>query len=365
MDSAALEGTADLVLAFGATSLLKDARTFSELRSRYGSATIVSCSTAGEICGTSVCDDSLIATAVRFASSRVRGVQLRFEEAGDSYAAGQRLASEIEADGLVHVLILSDGLRVNGSQLVQGLSDHLPPEVTVSGGLAGDGERFETTLVGLDSEPEAGGIVALGLYGERLRLGFGSLGGWDPFGPEREVTRSRNNVLYELDGASALSLYKRYLGEHAGGLPASALLFPLSLRTRDGATEVVRTVLSVDEESQSMTFAGDVPEGSVVRFMKANFDRLIDGAEGSARATYTGLGTATPELAILVSCVGRKLILKQRTEEELEAVRDVLGEETVLTGFYSYGEISPFTPTARCELHNQTMTITAISEEAG
>ena len=111
-----------------------------------------------------------------------------------------------------------------------------------------------------------------------------------------------------------------------------------------------------------MTFAGDVPEGSYARLMKANFDRLIDGAGGAATTSYQAIGSATPDLAVLISCVGRKLVLNQRIEEEVEAVRDILGERTVLTGFYSYGEISPFTPGAKCELHNQTMTITTFLE---
>src|SRR5207253_2722683 len=138
-------------------------------------------------------------------------------------------------------------------------------------------------------------------------------------------------------------------------LPATGLLFPLSIRSRSGETAVVRTILSVDEDAQSMTFAGDVPEGAYARLMKANFDRLIDGANGAARTSSLALGDVPTELAILISCVGRKLVLKQRIEEEVEAVRDVLGAGAALAGFYSYGEISPFTPGARCELHNQTM----------
>jgi hypothetical protein len=195
-----------------------------------------------------------------------------------------------------------------------------------------------------------------------LKAGCASLGGWDPFGPERLITRSRGNVLYELDGHSALDLYENYLGEHAEGLPATGLLFPLSLRTGEDSTGVVRTILSVDRQERSLTFAGDVPEGLYGRLMKANFDRLIDGAIGAARATSEGLAGGTAKLAVLISCVGRKLILKQRIEEEVEGVRDVLGEGCTLAGFYSYGEISPFTPGAKCELHNQTMTITAFSE---
>jgi hypothetical protein len=233
----------------------------------------------------------------------------------------------------------------------------------VTGGLAGDGARFQQTLVLWDDEPQQGVIAALGLYGDRLKIGYGSLGGWDSFGSERLITRSKGNILYELDGKSALQLYKNYLGDHAQGLPATALLFPLSLRVQENSEPVVRTILSINEDEQSMTFAGDLPEGGYARFMKANFDRLIDGATDAAKTSYEAIGSTSPDLAILISCVGRKLVLKQRVEEEVESVRDVLGERTALTGFYSYGEISPFTPGARCELHNQTMTITTFSEK--
>jgi hypothetical protein len=60
--------------------------------------------------------------------------------------------------------------------------------------------------------------------------------------------------------------------------------------------------------------------------------------------------------------VGRRLVLRQRIEEEVEAVREVLGGAPVMTGFYSYGEISPLNPSARCALHNQTMTVTTLTE---
>jgi len=227
--------------------------------------------------------------------------------------------------------------------------------------LTGDGPRFERTYVCLDGPSEAHNVVAVGFYGAELRVGIGSMGGWDPFGPERRVTRSEGNVLYELDGQPALALYEKYLGEHAAALPASGLLFPLAVRAEGEASAVVRTILAVDRTRGSLTFAGDVPQGHFARLMHANFDRLVDGAAGAARCSMT-LGAEPAELAILISCVGRKLVLQQRVEEEVESVRGILGADAVMTGFYSYGEISPFTPEARCELHNQTMTITALSE---
>jgi hypothetical protein len=354
---------AQLVLLFGATAILKEQKLIEQIKNTYPGAHVLGCSTSGEIAGTQVSDDSLVATAVYFEHTRLEGGHIRLGQVRGSFQAGESLARSLDPMGLVHVLVISDGLTVNGSDLVRGLMKYLPDWVTVTGGLAGDGDRFEETLVFWDSAPEKGTIAVLGFYGNRLKVGYGSLGGWDSFGPERLITRSRGNVLYELDGKSALELYKKYLGEHAKGLPATGLLFPLSLRTRAGETGVVRTILGVNEEEHSMTFAGDVPEGSYARLMKANFDRLIDGANGAAKTSYQAIGSTSPDLAILISCVGRKLVLKQRVEEEVEGVRDIMGDHTILTGFYSYGEIAPFAPGANCELHNQTMTITTFLEE--
>lgn len=334
-----------------------------QIMDAYPGAHCAGCSTAGEICGTEVSDDSLVVTAIHFEHTSIRGGKIRLREVRDSYHAGISLAGMLAPEGLRHVLVLSDGLSVNGSDLVRGMTEHLPEGVTVTGGLAGDGAVFSETLVLWDDMPEEGTVVALGFYGHRLRIGFGSRGGWDPFGPERLITRSRGNVLHELDGRSALELYKKYLGEHARGLPSTGLLFPLSLRFQADDTPVVRTILSVNEADQTMTFAGDVPQGAYARLMKANFDRLIDGAVGAAKTGFTAIGSVSPQLAVLISCVGRKLVLKQRVEEEVEGVSAVLGSSAVVTGFYSYGEIAPFMPDAKCELHNQTMTVTTFFEE--
>jgi hypothetical protein len=355
---------AQLVLVFGTTALMKGVRLAGEIRTTYPNAYICGCSTAGEIAGSHVLDDSVTVTAVKFDGTSIRAADVTVTDPSESFAAGQRLASAVPGEGLVHAFVLSDGLSVNGSELVSGIVSRLPKGVTVTGGLSGDGARFAETYVTAGGVTGRNRIALVGFYGDRLKVGFGSMGGWDPFGPERRVTRSKHNVLYELDGRSALDLYKEYLGPHAAGLPASGLLFPLAIRSEGSEERVVRTILGVDEKEESMTFAGDVPEGSLARLMRANFDRLVDGANGAARASQQrigGTGSQT-ELAILISCVGRKLVLKQRIEEEVEAVVDVVGQDAVTTGFYSYGEISPFTPEARCALHNQTMTITTFSE---
>lgn len=351
-----------LVFVFGSRGAVGNPTHLKELQNAYPNAQLFGCSTAGEIAGTNVQDDTIVATALEFQTTRFEIAQTHCDSPEGSRNAGAALAEQLPTEGLVHVLVLSDGQRVNGSELVAGLQSALPQNVQITGGLAGDGARFEHTLVVVGDNAEEGRIAIVGLYGDRLKVGYGSLGGWDPFGPRRRITRSHGNVLYELDGQPALALYKRYLGEHANGLPATGLLFPLSLQTPDGRHEFTRTILGVNEADQSLTFAGDVPEGHVARLMKANFDRLVDGAQGAAELSVSIVDGAKPDLALLISCVGRKLVLKQRTEDELEAVRDVLGPQPVMTGFYSYGEVCPAAPNANCELHNQTMTITTLSE---
>ena len=352
---------ADLVLVFGARTILAQENRFFEIRSRYPNAQIVLSSTSGEIMDDLVFDESLSITAIDFEKTELKAISIDVNNVNESFDSGVKLAEMLNAEDLCHVFVLSDGLNVNGSEIVKGINSVLPDSVSCTGGLAGDAASFNSTLVGLNTAPQEKSIVAIGFYGENLQVGFGSVGGWDNFGAERLVTRSKGNVLYELDGQSALELYKMYLGEKAAELPGSALLFPLGMKFGDDFETIVRTVLAVDEANGSMTFAGDIPEGCYVRLMKANFDKLIDGARLAAENSLADTSSEN-RLAVLISCVGRKLILGQRVDEEVEVVKRVMGDHTVITGFYSYGEISPVDDSRKCELHNQTMTITTFSE---
>ncbi len=332
------------------------------LSSEYPASIVFGCSTSGEIMGNKVTDNSISLTAISLDHTEVRLEEVSLTEVKeDSREAGKLLCKRLAEDDLKHILVLSDGLKVNGAELVAGFHEVVSENVSITGGLAGDGPDFKKTFIISNGKLVDGVIAGLAFYGDKLKVGFGSQGGWDSFGAERLVTKSDKNILYELDGEPALKLYKTYLGEKAQDLPGSGLLFPLSLRTDASTEPVVRTILAVDEENQSMTFAGNLPEGAYVRLMKANIDRLIDGAEGSAKISEEIIDTKS-QLAILVSCVGRRLVLKQLVEEEVEVVNEILGDQVVTTGFYSYGEIAPFNKFSPCSLHNQTMTITTLAE---
>lgn len=351
-----------LVIGFGEKTILSDNKSYDLLKDLFPNATIALCSTAGEIYNSEVLDDSLSVTAIEFDQTDIQSSTVNIDAYSSSFEAGVELIKKISKDNLKYVFVLSDGGKVNGSELVRGIESIIHHSVPVTGGLAGDGANFKSTLVGLNETPKAGNILAVGLYGDSIKIGHGSMGGWEMFGLEKKITKSKSNELFEIDNQCALDVYKQYLGNYADELPSSALLFPLSIKLDNDSESVVRTILSINNDTKSMVFAGDVPEGSKVRFMKANFDKLVDAASDAAENSLIGIKSQQPKLAILISCVGRKIILSKRVDEEVDAVVDVLGKEVVTTGFYSYGEISPLNINGKCELHNQTMTITTFDE---
>jgi hypothetical protein len=354
---------AQLVLVFGNKELLKEQVHINFLKKEYPVAQIIGCSTSGEIYQEEVFNQNIVCTAVWFENTTIEIAEEHINTMEDSFIVGEKLAAKLDKDKLVHVMILSEGLNINGSELTKGLNNRFNNKISTTGGLAGDQDNFNETVIVHNQAGVSNLVLAIGFYGEQLQVGYGSMGGWDSFGVDREVTKSIGNTLYELDGQPALELYKKFLGDHAAGLPASALLFPLSLIIKNTETALVRTILSVNETDGSMIFAGDIPQGEYVRLMKANNNRLIDGANDAAEMSVISMKNSNPDLAILISCVGRKLVLKQRVEEELEIVREVVGNNTTMTGFYSYGEICPLKPfDQHCELHNQTMTITICKE---
>jgi hypothetical protein len=330
----------------------------------------VGCSTAGEISDQGVSDNSIVITAIRFEHPTFRLASTTLADMADSRSAGERLATQLASPELRHVLVLGQGAGINGSALVQGMAAVLGTHVGVTGGLAGDGGRFTGARVWGAQGISDTALVALGLDGPDWDITHGSMGGWQRFGPVRTVTRSEGNVLYTLDGEPALDIYKRYLGDYAAQLPASGLLFPWSVLGSDhGAEGLTRTLLGINEADGSLVMAGDIPQGAELQLMHASVDALVDAAEAVAQATALQRmplpddpAADADTLALLVSCVGRKLVMGARVDEEVEAVAQVLGHRATLTGFYSNGEIGPHVASGACKLHNQTMTITVLRE---
>ena len=358
---------AQLVVYFGARETLADATRFAELKAMFPVGHLIGCSTGGQISGDDVSDNEIAAVAMHFDATQLRLACEPVAAPHASRSAGEAIGRKLKADDLAGIFILSDGLNVNGSELVAGIAQVVGVKVPLTGGLAGDGALFAETLVGADCAPRSHTVAAIGFYGNAVRIGHGSAGGWDVFGPHRHITKSTGNVLFELDGEPALDLYERYLGEgESKGLPGSALLFPLQIHDPKNNDEVVRTVLAIDRGARSMTFAGDVPQGWVAQLMRGNFDHLAQGAATAARGAQTMIGEhgGNNGVALMVSCIGRRLLMGQSIADEIEVAGKELGPRLARIGFYSYGEISPHVSSGACGLHNQTMTVTTITEAA-
>ncbi|MBP6414497.1 MAG: FIST C-terminal domain-containing protein [Bacteroidia bacterium] len=353
---------AQLVLVFGQRTLLEKTLPYQGLQSSFPNAQIVICSSSGQISNNCNVESDIIATAISFDKSSIKATEIDILSNNNIHDLGEKIKHDLLTSDLKLILILSEGSYINGTELINELINQTNGLVPIFGGLAGDEYSFKKTIVGLNADATSGKIVAVGFYGNHIHFGYGSEGGWGDFGPEREVTQSDKNVLYKVGDRFALDLYKEYLGKYAEELPGSSLYFPLSMKENPDSAPVVRTILSIDEEKKSMTFAGNIPEGSYVRLMKGNVDKLIDASSNAAIKT-TNEQSQIPQLALLVSCVGRRIVLGERVSEELEVVKEIFGKDTILCGFYSYGEISPTLKNVACELHNQTMTIATIFEE--
>jgi hypothetical protein len=351
-----------LVLVFGGRFELEKKEVIEDIRKEFPYENLVFGSTSGEIIGAHVFDTSIVVTAIEFEKSSfiVKTANI-FDFDKNAKLLGEKLIQELPKAHLKHVFVLSEGSFVNGSALIEGIETSFKDKISLTGGMCGDGSRFEKTVASYKENPKEGEVIIIGFYGDSLEISFASFGGWSPFGPERIITKSDGNVLFEIDDLPALDLYSKYLGDKASELPQASLLFPLNVTPNGKSKPVVRTILSINKENNSMVLAGDVPEGSKVQLMMASVDAIAQGAYEAAKLAMENR-VNQPQLALLVSCIGRKLVMDQRVEEEIEEVINVIGKQTSLTGFYSYGEIAPFHGEMACKLHNQTMTLTLISE---
>ncbi len=347
---------AHLLLVFGEHAHFHTPQCFEELRTRFPKARIAGCSSSGNLLGADITDGDVLATAVRFEHASVRLIGAQIQAGEDVSARARELALQLKAPDLRHVLTLCDGLNVNATQLAEGLN---AAGVGVTGGLAGDADRFQATWVMADGPAHQNQVVLVGLYGDvKVKNVFCT--GWTEFGAERVVTRSQGKTVYEIDGQPALGLYKKYLGDLASSLPASGMRFPLSITTKPSGHVLTRTLLAVDEKSQSLTFAGEVPQGSSCRLMRTNLDHLIESVDVASREVVPS--QPGPALCVVFTCLGRRIVLGQMVDEELEAAQRRIGDQVVMTGFYSYGEIGPLGKAEVCDLHNQTMCMTTLQE---
>jgi hypothetical protein len=358
---------AGLVLVFASRSTLIGSTIVGRVRHAFAGAVICGCSTGGQIAGYELLDEDAVVMALRFDHSQVRLALEDLSGPGSSRACGEALGSALSRPDLAGVLVFADGLCVNGNELVEGLATTIGEDVVIAGGMAADGEAFASTVIVADGTVASGLAAAIGFYGPAFRMHTGIGSGWQVFGPRRRVTRADGNRVYELDGEPILDLYRRYLDdEDFAGLPRAGLLFPLQISSGEAPEQTaIRAVLGIDRDERAMIFGGDIPVGSIAQLMRRTSDRLVDGAAEAATRALDGspIVDLSATAAILVSRIGRRLPMESRIEAEIASVDDVLAE-IPRTGIYSLGEISPFRGTRRPGLHDETMTVITLAEEA-
>lgn len=358
---------AQLVLYFGAPGFEGYEALYKHLEATYPQAAIAGCTGGGAIQGDEICDDAVVVSAVQFKTTKVRLAERSLIERHTCFSTGVSLAQELNADDLKAILVFSEGLNTNGVDLTDGLIEILPKTVVVAGGLSSDGGNLMDSRISNHGKLISNGVVAIGFYGADFVAASAAVGGWSPFGPVRAITKATDNVLFELDGKPALDLYETYLGDEAKNLPASALIFPLGIINPElPEAEPVRSVIDINRQQRSLTLTIPISVGHNARLMRATNGDLTDGAENAALFSlqqFLEKGYKSDSfLSVLISCIGRRIMMGQDTISEVEAAADILGPAAQTIGFYSHGEIGKHPTMDHSSFHNQTMSVTLFAE---
>lgn len=354
-----------LVLVFSEVDHRLYNAAIASLLAKYPNSVITGCSAVASIFNQHVMENALVVGIIRFQSTRLAFARAELNSKDDSWQAGQTLAQSLQAPDLKGVLLLTDGLNTQGTDLIRGMASRIDPhEVKIVGGLASDPLKFVSTWVLIDGVPATHMAVGVGFYGDNLVFASNTKDGFKPFGPERVITRAVDRILYEIDHRPALQLYKEYIGaEHVQRLPLSALNFPLSIWHKEKQHYAIRVPVAVDEASSSLHFIADIPDGCNAQLMYGSMDNLLDGVEDAAQTLRRDLPADTPILALAISCAVHKLVMGDDTSQELETVLDILPPGTRQVGFYTFGELAPTGQDGNCSHHNATMTLTVLYEK--
>jgi hypothetical protein len=332
------------------------------VQAAIGPRPLIGCTTDGEIA----------AAGFSTGSAVIGGIvsdQLEFEIASvsaigaNSREQGRRLGARF-SDSVRYIQLFSDGITGDGSALLRGLQSALTAETPIAGGTSGDGGKFIQTWQFVGDQILSDAAVAIGFCGE-FRLGTGVESGWTPIGLPKKVTRAQGNILYELNGESALKVYERYLGRHAKNLPAVGVEYPLGLidptQGTEGCPMLLRATMSVDRDAGAIRFAGEIPEGTMVYLTCGDHGSILDATQKATRRAMAELGDTTPPaMVFFYSCMARKMLLGLRTPEELEGLKSQLPPEVPILGFYTYGEYCRPMQGLPSVLHNETATISVI-----
>lgn len=327
-----------------------------------GTGNIVGCTGDGEMSGDGYSTGSAILAGI--ATDQIDFTVAYAENLSQNCElAGKQLAAKL-APTVQYVHLFSDGITGNGCGILRGIFSVLREDLPIAGGTAGDNGKFERTWQFAGRKVLTDAAVAIGFTGD-FHLGTGVRSGWSPIGLAKKVTRASGNILYELNGEPALQVYERFLGKHAEKLPAVGVEYPLGLVGKcldndSGDYYLLRATMSVDRQEGSIRFAGEIPEGAEVHLTCGDNSSILEASSEAARLADEEIGDIQPRMVFFYSCMARKIILGQRTQEELDRIRRVFGAEVPIIGFYTYGEYCRVGCGSPSLFHNETATVSVI-----
>jgi diguanylate cyclase (GGDEF)-like protein/PAS domain S-box-containing protein len=318
----------------------------SELVELLPDAIIIGSTTDGEIAHG---ESSRNGTVISFVEFEKATLKYAVDISSDSFQRGERLAKKLKTDNSKLFILLSEGLHTNGENFLKGI-ESIAPDIKIAGGMAADYANFQKTLVFTKDFILANGAVGVSINSDELEIFNDYNFSWQKIGKKLKITKSEGNIVYEIDGRSAVDTYKHYLGEKvAYKIPSICIEFPLLIEENN--TLMARSVIAASGDG-SLTFSANMPEGSEVYFGYGNPEEILK----HTNVIPSKLKKFEPEIIFVYSCMARLHFVGPMINQELKPLADI----APMSGFFTYGE---FFSNEHNRFLNQTMTVLAMREK--
>jgi hypothetical protein len=261
-------------------------------------------------------------------------------------------------------IIATGWLHIDGEKIIDGIIEGFGKEVTVFGGMAGDDLMLQAPLVFTNDKSSVKGLLAIIINEDKIAVNGIATCGWKAVGTTKTVTKSVDNIVYTIDDKPALDMVMKYLGvdidldsgkdvvTHIGAY------YPLQLE-RENVAPVMRTAMFANKEDRSLICAGNVPQGSKIRFsLPPDFDAVEKVVEECNELKDDKQQGA--DAMIMFSCISRRLSFGIMMSDEIRQVQEVW--KAPMAGFFSYGEFGR-SKTGKHEFHNNTCCVAALKEK--
>lgn len=345
------------------------------VRSVSGGCPLTGCSSAAQISPAGIIKRSVV--VIFISSNTVRtSIGLGQKLSQDSRSAGQRCAresivKESSREGRMSrslFLMFPDGLTAKGEELIRGEQEVLGASFPIVGGASGDEFLFRETYQYYNDCVYTDSVAGV-LIGGGSKIGFGIRHGWQPIGKSHIATTTAGNCLLELDGKAAIQFYEEYFKGEIKELkdrPMAriSLQYPLGMFVQGEDEYLIRNVLKVNPDG-SLLCAGEIPQGSEIQLMLGNIESAINAARFASVLALEHLKGAKPKLVLVFNSIARLKLLGNETQREIDIIRQIVGKELPIAGFYTYGEQAPLRSDAhlgRSYFHNETVLVVIIGE---